>query len=134
MQMRLYCSRPTIRGPRNLFDRHSFHRAQQEGLALRHGKPLNALRDAFQALAAQQVFLRCRRWIRHLLCRVSFRLGGIETNQPPPHRKTAIAEVVAHEIDRDPRQPGKSLAISAEALLLLKSADETLLREFLRQI
>src|SRR5436853_423608 len=80
------------------------------------------------------MLLRSRCRIGDLFGLTLLRLRGVEANQLPPQSEAAIAKVVAHQIDRDPRQPREYLAVAAKALLLLKSADKALLRKLFRQI
>src|SRR5690348_743480 len=58
----------------------------------------------------------------------------IEADESPPESEAPVAVVIAHQIDRNPRQPGKHLRIAAEAMLLLKGADKALLRQFFGEI
>src|SRR5438270_12101473 len=132
--MRLYRAWFAVGGASNVIDRHAFHGTQQQCLALRARQMANARRYTFQPLPSKEVFLLSRFRITNFVRTFLLRHRSVKTNQPAPQRKSAIAIMVAHQIDCDPRQPGERLTFAAEPFLLLKCADEALLRKLLRQI
>src|SRR3954468_5542389 len=121
-----------------LFDRQLLDESQDEHRALLLGEGIERLPDLVGRLARQNHSLRARTRIaqeldlRLLLAFFSLRRSGLE--ELLPESLTPVAGVIARQIDGDPVKPCADVRLGAEALALLKGAQETLLRQRLSRI